>query len=62
MNEELIKNVKEIKMFYNVPYSRLADALGLKRNSFYNWVNGYYQLSPNNQRKLYKIIQDIRGA
>lgn len=45
MNDNLRLSVKELKMMYGVNYNEIAEYLEIKRNSFYNWLKGYYDLS-----------------
>ena len=45
MNEMLRKKCKELKAFQDIPYTEIAAYLEIKKNSFYNWLKGYYNLS-----------------
>ena len=56
MNEILRKKFKELKCFQGVSYIELAEHLDIKKNSFYNWLKGYYDLSPERQERLQEII------
>lgn len=56
MNEMLRKKCKELKAFQDISYTEIAAYLEIKKNSFYNWLKGYYNLSEEKQRKLQDII------
>lgn len=45
MQENLRNKVKLLKALQGVSYSEIADYLEMHRNSFYNWLKGYYNLS-----------------
>lgn len=59
MQEKLRQQVKLLKALQNVSYSELAEYLEIHRNSFYNWLNGYYNLSQEKQLRLLEIIELI---
>ena len=40
MQENLRKQVKLLKALQNVSYVSIAEDLEIKKNSFYNWLNG----------------------
>lgn len=61
MNEDLRKKCKELKVFQDVPYKDIATQLGLKKNSFYNWLRGYYNLSIEKQQELQNILSNFKG-
>lgn len=44
-NEILRKQVKELKVYQDINYKEIAEYLEIQRNSFYNWLKGYYNLS-----------------
>lgn len=60
MNDELRKKCKELKIFQNVPYSEIAALLDIKKNSFYNWLKGYYNLSETRQEQLKEILSCLK--
>lgn len=60
-NEKLRFEIKELKIHYGVNYKTLAEQLGIAKNSFYNWVKGYYNLSHSNQNALQQIINTYKG-
>ena len=60
MNDELRKQCKELKVFQGVAYTEIAGFLEVKRNSFYNWLNGYYNFGEDRQKQLQAIIETIK--
>lgn len=59
MQEKLRKQVKCLKAFQNVSYCEIAAYLEIHKNSFYNWLKGYYDLSADKEKRLIEIITDI---
>lgn len=59
MQENLRKQVKLLKALEDVSYTEIAEHLEIQRNSFYNWLKGYYNLSPEKEKRLYEIIELI---
>lgn len=45
-----------LKALQNITYTELAEHLEINRNSFYNWLNGYYNLSADKEKRLLEII------
>lgn len=60
MNEALRKQVKELKVYQDITYKELAEYLEIQRNSFYNWLKGYYNLSEEKQIQLQDIINNLK--
>lgn len=60
MNDELRKQCKELKLFQGVAYTEIAGFLEVKRNSFYNWLKGYYDFSEERQARLKEIIAFLK--
>lgn len=60
MNDELRKQCKELKVFQGVPYTEIAGFLEVKRNSFYNWLKGYYDFSEERQARLKEVIACLK--
>lgn len=59
MQDNLRKRVKVLKALQNITYTEIAEDLEINRNSFYNWLNGYYDLSKEKQNRLTEIIDLI---
>lgn len=62
MQEKLREQVKLLKALQGVSYAELSEYLEIHRNSFYNWLNGYYNLSQEKQMRLLEIIDLISEA
>ena len=60
MNTELRRKVKELKVYQNITYTEIAEYLEVSRNSFYNWLNGYYELSLEKENRLNEIIGTLK--
>lgn len=60
MNDELRKQCKELKILQNIPYSEIAAYLEVNKNSFYNWLKGYYDFSEARQERLQEIISCLK--
>lgn len=45
-----------LKALQNITYTEIAEYLEINRNSFYNWLNGYYNLSADKEKRLLEII------
>lgn len=51
--------VKNLKVFQNISYKEIASYLEIHKNSFYNWLKGYYNLSEENEKRLTEIIENL---
>ena len=60
MNNQLRKEVKELKVFQGITYTEIAEYLEVSRNSLYNWLNGYYEFSLEKENKLNEIISILK--
>lgn len=60
MNNILRKQIKELKINQNITYREIAEYLEITRNSFYNWINGYYNLGDEKQQRLKEIINNLK--
>ena len=60
MNNILRNQVKELKIYQNITYRELAEYLEISRNSFYNWICGYYNLGDEKQQRLKEIINNLK--
>lgn len=59
MQDELRKRVKLLKALQNVSYNEVSTYLEIHRNSFYNWLNGQYQLSAEKENELKNILDNL---
>lgn len=60
MNEYLRKEVRLLKALQGISYKELAENLEIKTDSFYCWLKGYYNLSPEKQDRLLEIISILK--
>ena len=58
MQDKLRNQVKIMKALYGdiYTYQDIADYLDIKINSFYNWLNGYYELGESKEAKLKELL------
>lgn len=59
MQNELRKKIKLLKALQGVSYNEIAEHLEIHKNSFYNWLKGYYNLSAEKENRLIEIINLI---
>lgn len=61
MQEILRKQVKVIKALYgeDFTYKDIAEMLEININSFYNWLNNYYDLGREKEKQLQQFVNDI---
>ena len=59
MQNELRKEIKLLKALQGVSYNEIAEHLEIHKNSFYNWLKGYYNLSAEKESRLIEIINLI---
>lgn len=57
MQDKLRNEVKILKALQNITYTEIAEHLEINRNSFYNWLKGYYNLSFEKEKRLQEIIE-----
>lgn len=60
MNENLRKQVKILKALQNISYKEIAEYLEINQNSFYNFINGQYNLSQEKAERLQEIIINLK--
>jgi hypothetical protein len=60
MQENLRKQVKLLKALQGISYVELAEDLEIHKNSFYNWLCGYFDLSKEKETRLIEIIELIK--
>lgn len=61
MQENLRKQVKVVKALYSedFTYKDIAEMLEININSFYNWLNNYYDLGREKEKVLQAFVNDI---
>ena len=61
MDQNLLRKQVKLAKACNddIFYKHFANYLGMNENSFYNWLNGSYELSEKNYKKLQDIIIDL---
>lgn len=61
MQENLRIQVKLVKALYGdiFSYKDIADLLQININSFYNWLNGAYNLSREKEKLLQLWLNDV---
>ena len=60
MQEKLRKDVKIARAVNEEwTYKEFAEVINITPNSFYNWLNGYYELSEEKERQLKDLIADL---
>ena len=57
-DEELRKSVKMFKVLHCITYKQIADDLGIKQRSMYNWLAGQFNFSSSRKRKLYRYLNN----
>ena len=61
MEDEVLRvEVRLIKSFYKITYKTIAEILGIKQRSLYNWLAGQFELSGQRKRQLRKYIEKIK--
>jgi len=40
-------------------YKQMAEVIGMTAHAFYNWLNGYYNLSRRKQQLLESLLNDL---
>ena len=59
MQEKLRKQVKLLKALQNISYKEISEHLEINKNSFYNWLKGYYNFSRAKEQRLIEILSLI---
>ena len=61
MNDYLRKQVRILKALQNISFKEIAvEYLEIKPNSFYNWLRGQYDLSPETAKRLKEVIEELK--
>ena len=40
-------------------YKQIAEVIEITPHAFYNWLNGYYELSQRKERRLRELLSDL---
>lgn len=56
---DLRKQVRLLKASKGITFKEISLQLGLKGNSFYNWLCNKYELSADKQAQLQSIIEEV---
>lgn len=61
MNNYLRLQVKLLKALQGISYKELAEEyLGIRQDSFYSWLKGYYNLGEEKQKQLYDVVLTLK--
>lgn len=60
-DEELRQRVKMLKAIHNITFKKIADELGIKQRTIYNWLAGQFDFSSSRKRKLIKYLSEYKG-
>ena len=61
MNNYLRIEVKLLKALQGITYKELAEEyLGIRQDSFYSWLKGYYDLGEEKQKQLYDVVLTLK--
>lgn len=42
-------------------YKQMAEVINITDHAFYNWLNGYYELSRSKETDLWSLIDDLKA-
>lgn len=57
MNDEILRQkVRLLKAQEQITYKEIADTIGIKQRSMYNWIAGQYDFSSSKKRLLYNYL------
>lgn len=54
--DKLRQQCRIVKALYKISYIDIANALKMPHNSFYNWLNGYYNFNYKHSKELEKYL------
>ena len=40
-------------------YRDMSEAIDITQHAFYNWLNGYYELSRSKEKELWGLVEDL---
>lgn len=46
------------KIIHGLPFSAMADGIGIRRSSFYNWLKGQYDFSEERREMLVAFLTE----
>ena len=59
-DKELRKQIRILKAIGQIDsIGEVAEMIDISVGSFYNWINGYYNLGQNKKRLLTDIVNDL---
>ena len=61
MNQDKLREQVKIAKIYNPEwrYKTFAECLDMAEHSFYNWLNGFYDLGQQKVIELSSIVEDL---
>ena len=58
--DKLREQVKLCKVYNSDwSYKQIAEVIEVTPHAFYNWLNGYYELSQRKERRLRELLSDL---
>ncbi len=58
--DKLREQVKLCKVYNSDwSYKQIAEVIEITPHAFYNWLNGYYELSQRKERRLRELLSDL---
>ena len=61
MRQDELRNLVKLAKAKNddIYYKDFAEYLGITSHSFYNWLNGYYELGRESANRLLDVVYDL---
>lgn len=61
MDDKTLRYLVKLQKIYNgIPYAAIADRLGIRRSSFYNWLKGQYDFGDERREQLADLLKTIQ--